>query len=201
MLASKLSNSVGIDQFRETAQHLQVQALFESLSEPAMKTNSIKNFSCIPTTLLICFVLLSGCRSHKTAVAPSIQFTRVPQATLTDPDKLDIIQGRVVGSRPGQQIVLYVRTGKWWIQPLPSEPFTGLSPGSTWINSTHLGPEYAALLVEPNYRPPATLDALPAPGNDVAAVASSKDFPSIPGINNRAIQRIRMAVRQISGKV
>src|SRR6266404_1191211 len=143
-----------------------------------MNTNSVKNFSCIPATLLICFVLLSGCRSHKTIVAPSIQFTRVPQATLTDPDKLDIIQGRVVSARPGQQIVLYVRTGKWWVQPLPSEPFTRLSPDSTWINSTHLGPEYAALLVEPNYRPPATLDALPAPGNDVAAVASSKDFPS-----------------------
>jgi len=89
-----------------------------------MNTKSVKNFSCIPAALLICFVLLSGCRSHNTAVAPSIQFTRVSQATLTDPDKLDIIQGRVVGARPGQQIVLYVRTGKWWIQPLPSVPFT-----------------------------------------------------------------------------
>lgn len=62
MFASKLTNSVGIDQFREAAQHLQGQALFESLSEPAMNTKSVKNFSCIPTTLLICFVLLSGCR-------------------------------------------------------------------------------------------------------------------------------------------
>ena len=77
-----------------------------------MNTNSVKNFSCIPATLLICFVLLCGCRSHNTAVAPSIQFTRVPQATLSDPDKLDIIQGRVTGARSGQQIVLYVRNGE-----------------------------------------------------------------------------------------
>src|SRR6266540_5110698 len=62
--------------------------------------------------LLIALTMLSGCHSRKAAVAPSIQFTRVPQATLSDPDKLDIIQGRVTGARSGQQIVLYVRNGE-----------------------------------------------------------------------------------------
>ncbi len=178
MFASKLTNSVGIDQFREAAQHFLEQALFESLSEPAMNTNSVKNFSCIPTTLLICFVLLSGCRSHKTIGAPSIKLTRVPQAVQGNFDKLDIIQGNVTGAHPGQQIVLYVKTGNWSIQPLSNLPFTNIRRDSSWINSTHLGSEYAALLVDSGYHPPAEMNSLPALGNGVVAIAMSKDYPS-----------------------
>jgi hypothetical protein len=129
-------------------------------------------------TLLILLVLLGGCHSRNPVVRPSIKFTRVPQAGLGNPDKLDIIQGRVEGARPGQQIVLYVNSGTWWIQPLSNAPFTKIQPDSSWINSTHLGSEYAALLVEPGYRPQPEMNVLPAPGNDVAAVATSKDYPS-----------------------
>ena len=129
-------------------------------------------------TPLIVLVLLSGCHSRKTVVTPSIKFTRVPQTATGDPHKLDIIQGRVEGARPGQRIVLYVKTGAWWVQPLSSEPFTEISPNSSWINSTHLGSEYAALLVEPGYRPQTTLNTLPTPRNEVAAIATSKDDPS-----------------------
>ena len=46
----------------------------------------------------------------------------------------------------GQQIVIYARSGKWWVQPLVSHPFTALQPGAKWTNATHLGSEYAALL-------------------------------------------------------
>ena len=129
--------------------------------------------------LLIALTILSGCHSRKAAVAPSITFTRVPQATLADPDKLDIIQGRVEGAHPGQQIVLYIKTGIWWLQPLPSAPFTQLQADSTWINSTHLGFEYAALLVEPGYHPQEKMSSLPGAGNDVVAIATSKgDSPA-----------------------
>ena len=43
-----------------------------------------------------------------------------------------------------------------------------------WQNSTHLGTEYAALLVEPGYRPPETTDNLPQKGGPVIAVATAK---------------------------
>ena len=128
--------------------------------------------------LLILLVLLVGCKSGKTQVGPSIKFTRVPETTQASPDKLDIIQGRVDGARQGQQIVLYAKRGEWWLQPLSTAPFTAVQPDSSWINSTRLGSEYAALLVEPGYLPQPTMNTLPAPGNNVAAVASSKDFPS-----------------------
>ncbi len=76
-----------------------------------------------------------------------------------------------MGARPGQQIVLYARSGTWWVQPLIEQPFTKIQENSKWTNATHLGTEYAALLVEPGYRPPPTTDVLPRPGGAVAAVA------------------------------
>ena len=137
-----------------------------------------KAFTRKQATVLILIILLSGCQSRGTVVSPTIKFTRVPQTGLGSPDKLDIIQGRVEGARPDQQIVLYVKTGTWWVQPLANAPFTKIQGDSSWINSTHLGSEYAALLVEPGYRPQQAMNDLPTPGNGVAAVATSKDDPS-----------------------
>jgi len=121
---------------------------------------------------------LSGCHSRQAPAGPAIKFTRVPQAVPGNQDKLDIIQGKVTGAHPGQQIVLYVKTGNWSVQPLSNMSFTKINPDSTWINSTHVGSEYAALLVDPGYRPPAEVNTLPAVGNGVAAVVSSKGDPS-----------------------
>jgi hypothetical protein len=98
----------------------------------------------------------------------------VPPAEALRTDKLDIIQGRVIGARPEQQLVLYARTGTWWIQPISNQPFTKIQPDSNWINSTHLGSEYAALLVEPEYRPQEMMSALPTPGGDVVAIATAE---------------------------
>ncbi|MBX3280794.1 MAG: hypothetical protein KF868_22580 [Acidobacteria bacterium] len=104
----------------------------------------------------------------------------MPQADEAGRDKHDIIEGRVLGARAGQQIVLYARTGAWWVQPLVNQPFTKIQSNSEWTNATHLGTEYAALLVEPNYRPPAATDTLPTPGGAVAAVAIVKGRSSPP---------------------
>jgi hypothetical protein len=134
--------------------------------------------------LVVCCILLGGCRSQPDAAAPSIEFTRVPPAEESRTDMLDIIQGRVSGARPGQQIVLYSRTGAWWVQPLSNEPFTRIQPDSQWINSIHLGAEYAALLVGPGYRPRAMMDALPVPGGDVAAIATTKGATSGSTLSN-----------------
>ncbi|MCI0387824.1 MAG: sensor histidine kinase [Acidobacteria bacterium] len=85
--------------------------------------------------------------------------------------KIAAIEGRVIGARSGQQIVLFARSGAWYVQPLTDQPFTKIQPDSTWRNSTHLGTEYAALLVEPEYRPPAMTNVLPNKGGAVVAVA------------------------------
>jgi hypothetical protein len=129
-----------------------------------------------------CCVATGACRSRPEPVRPSIKFSRVPPAEATRADKLDIIQGSVDGARAGQQIVLYARTGAWWVQPISNAPFTVLQPDSTWINSTHLGLEYAALLVEPGYRPPGMMTALPTPGPEVAAIATVDGATSGPTV-------------------
>lgn len=130
--------------------------------------------------LVILCMLLGGCRSSGAKVGPSIKFTRIPQADEAGRDKHDIIEGNVTGGRAGQQIVVYARSGTWWVQPLVNQPFTKIQSNAKWTNATHLGSEYAALLVEPNYHPPATTDTLPTPGGDVAAVAIVKGQSSPP---------------------
>jgi hypothetical protein len=87
------------------------------------------------------------------------------------------IAGRATGTRPGQRIVLYARSGPWWVQPLADQPFTEIRADASFENTTHLGTEYAALLVEPGYRPPHRSDELPALGGGVVAVARSKGLP------------------------
>ncbi len=118
--------------------------------------------------------LLAGCRSHTPHSAVSITFTRVPRADESARGENDIIQGTVTGARPGQRIVLYAKSGAWWLQPLASEPFTDIQPGSKWVNATHLGTEYAALLVEPGYTPLASMNELPMPNGLVTAIESVK---------------------------
>jgi len=76
----------------------------------------------------------------------------------------------VKGSWAGQRIVLYARSGQWFVQPFVDQPFTDIQ-GSSWKNRIHLGTEYAARLVEPGYQPPVQVDTLPTPGGAVAAVA------------------------------
>jgi signal transduction histidine kinase len=63
------------------------------------------------------------------------------------------------------------------VQPLADQPFTRIQPDSTWRNSTHFGTEYAALLVDPGYRPKAALDVLPSEGGGVIVVAITKGRP------------------------
>jgi hypothetical protein len=84
---------------------------------------------------------------------------------------MDVIEGRVSGAKPGQQIVVFARSEVWWAEPRQGRLFTTIQADSTWKTPTHLGTEYAAALVDPGYRPPFTSDALPKVGGSVAAVA------------------------------
>ena len=131
--------------------------------------------------LLFFCVFLSGCYGQS-GFKPSIEFTKVPPAREGGPTTIDTIEGRVVGARTGQQLVLYARSGQWWVQPIANQPFTRIRPDSKWSNSTHLGTEYAAILVEPGYRAPATMDSLPMEGGAVVAVASVKGDVTSPEV-------------------
>lgn len=123
-------------------------------------------------------LLLSACHPRQERTGPFIEFTKVPRAAEGNPYRLVTIEGRVSGARPGQQIVLYARSGAWWVQPLADQSYTRIQPDSTWKNSTHPGTEYAALLVDPSYHPPAITIVLPGVSGPVAAVAAVKGKPS-----------------------
>lgn len=121
--------------------------------------------------------MLSGCRAKQTDAGPYIEFTKVPLADEGGAEKLDVIEGRAGGAHPEQQIVLFARSGVWYVQPFADQPFTQIQPDSKWRSVTHLGTEYAALFVESGYKPPSVIDALPTEGDGVIAVAVMRGEP------------------------
>jgi signal transduction histidine kinase len=125
----------------------------------------------------VLFVLLTGCTSRPINNSPTIEFTTIPRADQGGPIKIATIAGRVVNTRPGQKIVLYARSGAWYVQPYADQPFTNIQSDASWTSPTHLGTDYAALLVNPGYQPPIRIDALPAPDNTIAAVAFTPGEP------------------------
>jgi hypothetical protein len=118
--------------------------------------------------------MAAGCRARPENSGPVIEFTVVPPADNGGPEKVAPVAGRVRGGGANQRIVLFARSGGWWVQPYRSQPFTAIQSDSTWKNTIHLGTEYAALLVGPDYRPPATAESLPARGGEILAVATVK---------------------------
>jgi len=119
-------------------------------------------------------ILLGGCHSQKVPAGPTIEFTKIPPAAQGGRERVDTITGRVTGARPGQQIVIYARSGPWWVQPWPDKPFIPIQADSTWGTSTHLGFEYAAMLIDPGYNPPPTMDVAPTQGGSVVTVSIVK---------------------------
>ena len=118
---------------------------------------------------------IGGC--HTQNRVPVVEFTTVPPAAQGGRERVDTIAGRVSGARPGQQIVVYARSGPWWVQLWPDKAFIPIKADSTWSTPTHLGFEYAALLVEPGYHPPPTMDTVPVAGGSVIAVAIMRRGP------------------------
>ena len=123
-------------------------------------------------------LLLAACAGSDRDAGPSIQFTKVPAADKGGPDTLDVVEGRVAGARPGQRIVLFSKSGVWWVQPEARKPFTEIRPDSTWTSPTHLGTEYAALLVDAGYSPPLSAETLPEKGGGIAAMTVVPGDPS-----------------------
>ena len=113
---------------------------------------------------------LSGCHDQKPSVSPKIAFTTIPPPAQGGREKVALVAGRVTGAHAGQQIVVYARSGPWWVQPWPDKAMIPIQGDGTWSTPSHLGFEYAAMLVEPSYQPAPTMDVTPARGGAVVAV-------------------------------
>jgi|HubBroStandDraft_6_1064221.scaffolds.fasta_scaffold30376_3 hypothetical protein len=131
--------------------------------------------------LKIAGLLLALTACHK-AAQPSLEskilFTQVPQSDLGDLNQEDVIEGTVSGSHPGQNMVVYSKTGGlWWLQPRLNSPFTPILPGGVWRNEVHLATDYAALLVDSTYHPAPVLTELPKVGRGIETIAATPGPP------------------------
>src|SRR6266849_6617083 len=124
----------------------------------------------LSAVVFVSAVALMACRSEKAQETPSITFTKIPPAAQGGRERVDTISGSVSGARPGQRIVVYAKSGPWWVQPWPEHPFISIQPDSTWSTQTHLGYEYAALLVNTDYHPAPTIDGAPTMSGSVLAL-------------------------------
>jgi hypothetical protein len=140
----------------------------------------------LSTIVFLSAVASVACRSEKPQEAPSIIFTKIPPAAEGGRERLDSISGRVTGARPGQRIVVYAKSGPWWVQPWPEQPLIPIQSDSAWSTQTHLGYQYAVLLVNAEYHPSPTIDVTPIRGGSVVTlsvvdgVGSLPDLPTVP---------------------
>lgn len=121
--------------------------------------------------LVIICVMFFGCRSSDASLEPSVEFTKIPMAEIGGTLRLEPIEGLVRNSRPEYKIILYTKSGEWYVQPFADKTFTEIQPDGKWSNITHLGTEYAALLVTPEFVPEIKTHILPEKSNAVIAVA------------------------------
>jgi signal transduction histidine kinase len=118
-----------------------------------------------------------GCAVKQLPNKPSIEMTQIPDAAVGGGPALQTITGRVTGASGEDRVVLFARSGEWYVQPFIDQPYTKIQDDFTWSNSTHLGTEYAALLVRPGYVPPAVTSELPKEDKNVLAVMTVDGTP------------------------
>jgi hypothetical protein len=128
--------------------------------------------------VLVIAVFASACTNRVIDRKPSITFTEVPEAAEGGEQRVASIAGRTSDARPNQRVVLFAKSGTWWVQPFAAKPFTEVAADGTWKNTTHLGMEYAALLVDDTYQPPPTIESLPTPGGPVIAIVTQNGLGS-----------------------
>ncbi len=76
--------------------------------------------------------------------------------------------------------MLYAKSGMWWVQPFVDKAVTAIGADSRWSNSTHLGTEYAAMLVQPGYHVAPKILTLPNVGDGVVLISTVKGEPAPP---------------------
>lgn len=104
---------------------------------------------------------------------PSIEITEVPSKG-AGPESIETIAGTVSGVKISEcKVVVFARTNTWYVQPYIDSADTSINADNTWRTDTHLGSQYAALLVKKSYKPPTTTATLPEVGAGVLAIATA----------------------------
>lgn len=134
-----------------------------------------KRALCLVLAVLACV----SCTRLPVSAGPSIQFTNVPPINPGGPLVIGSIGGKVNGPHDGLEVVLYAKSGRWYVQPYADRPFTAINPDSSWSSTTHLGTDYAALLVQGDYSPPPVIDDLPSISGSVVSVSVTAGTPPV----------------------
>jgi hypothetical protein len=146
-----------------------------------MRRHSVLQITAQKALIFAVCLFLNTCRNQASRSAPTVTFDKIPIADVGGPNKLDTIEGRATGVQAGERIVLYAKSEEqWWIQPYAERQYTEVLKDSRWSNQTHLGTEYAAVLINQEYKPPRTTEELPAVGGGVVTVAIVKGRGSTP---------------------
>ena len=123
-------------------------------------------------TMLMLTLLVTAAFLSAQNTSPKIAITGIPHAGQGGPGPTEEISGTASGPNLRDlRVVIYAYAGgQWWVQPTVANPMTSVDASSgKWETDTHLGRNYAALLVRSSYKPPATSDSIPAVGGDVLA--------------------------------
>jgi hypothetical protein len=102
---------------------------------------------------------------------PNIQITEIPPRG-AGAERVETIAGTVSGVKINEcKVVVFARTDTWYVQPYVASSDTFINEDNTWRTDTHLGSQYAALLVKNSYMPPSRTGRLPEVGGRVLAIA------------------------------
>src|SRR5690349_6270728 len=80
--------------------------------------------------VLLCLAVI-GCGLRRATNKPSVEVTRLPDADAGGRPVLENISGRVMGAGPEDRIVLFARSGEWYVQPFVDQPFTKIQTDAT----------------------------------------------------------------------
>lgn len=130
--------------------------------------------------LALAGTLAAGAFWWSVSPAPAISLTTIPPVGEGGPGPMAAIGGLVHGARRGDRVVIFARSTSWFVQPFRRYPYTSIDTAQRWTAATHLGYEYAALLVREDYTPPDRIEKLPSLGGGVRAVATSPGAGSLP---------------------
>jgi hypothetical protein len=109
--------------------------------------------------------------SENRSAKPHIEITSVPPKGAGG-ERMERISGSVSGADTQKcKVVIFAHTDVWYVQPYDTDPHTPINDNGHWENDTHLGREYAALLVKSDYKPPRTTGKLPPISGAVLAIA------------------------------
>jgi hypothetical protein len=94
------------------------------------------------------------------------------------PNQMEEIAGRVTGLTDPNDYRLVIYSGvyslrTWYVQPYETMRHTAINPDGTWSTFIHLGDEYAVLLVEQSYQPPAQVHSRPREGGQILKMATA----------------------------